>query len=439
MLLGTFLILKADDVADNAIFDQQLDHICRTIASTVAVEVPQWDAAPGVSPMLLTKGHAQPAGLVYQVWQRNGILLRQSPQSALATPLAPLSQVGFSTINIQGLKYRSYSLPSADGSSVVQVAEPIEDRDDLRLAMLLAYWVSLFLPLFITWRASRMLMRRSMRFLATLADGVSRQDPHDASPMRLEEAPSDFAPLLASVNGLVQRAASVISLEQRFTSVAAHELRSPLAGIRAQAQLAKGAESNQELQQSLQAVMTGVDHASRVFDQLLDLTRMEGMCQERESNFRPVDLQAVCQQVLNELRGQMQRKNIRYIDTCQVQGLYGVEFAIYLLVRNLLANAILYTPENGTVEVSSTLHADRLVFCVDDSGPGIPEADRQRVFERYCRLHKSGSEGIGLGLFIAQQAAELHNASIELLGSPWGGLCAQVSFPLQSSPMQPDV
>jgi two-component system OmpR family sensor kinase/two-component system sensor histidine kinase QseC len=226
----------------------------------------------------------------------------------------------------------------------------------------------------------------------------------------------------------VERASSVISLEQRFTSVAAHELMSPLAGIRAQAQLARRAASQEELQQALQAVMTGVDHAARVFEQLLDLTRMEGLSHERQSQFKPIDLQAMLQNVHDELRPILMRKSMRYLESCKARELQGVEFAIYLLLRNLVANAIRYTPEGGTVEVSSVQIGDQLLLCVDDSGPGIPEADRQRVFERFNRLQQSGDEGIGLGLFIAQQAAVLHGASIELLDSPLGGLRAQVCF-----------
>ena len=432
LMLGTLLILKADDLADDVIFDQQLEHLSKALGSTVAADAAVWGGAQGLSPEPPALAHDPlsevSGGLIYQVWRRDGTLLRQSPHLQLRTPLAPLASSGFSNLEIQGQNYRSYSLPLAKGETVVQVAEQVEDRDNLRMVMMSVYMASLLLPLFLTWRASRLLMKRALRLLDTLADGVARQDPQDASPMQLDQPPAEIVPLLASVNGLVRRAANVISREQQFTSVAAHELRSPLAGIRAQAQLAKGAESEQELQQSLQAVMTGVDHAARVFDQLLDMTRMEGLSLQAESRFKPVDLRLLCRHVHEEVRPLLARKQIHYAQTCEVQEVHGVEFALFLLLRNLLTNAVLYTPENGTVALSVREQEGRVLLCVDDSGPGIAEADRQRVFERYNRLHRSTSEGIGLGLSIAQQAAVLHNTQIELRTSELGGLRAQVSL-----------
>lgn len=428
MLLGTLLILVADDIADEAIFDQQLDYIARTLANTVASEVPLQAYAAGGETMRVSAARSVPDALLYQIWMPDGTLLHHSRQAPTAAPLVALTQRGFSTVQLQSQSYRVYSVPSADGLALVQVAEQINDLDHFRVAILLTYLVSLLLPLWIAWRATQHMLQRSLNMLKTLTARVEQQDPHDASPLRLDEPSPEFVPLLNSVNALVQRAAGVISLEQRFTSVAAHELRGPLAGIRAQAQLAGRAQSDQELQEALQAVMKGVDHASRVFDQLLDLTRMEGLFNEREACFLPVDLQAVCRQALDEMQPLLRRKRIQLVNTLQPHAVHGVKFALYLILRNLLANAILYTPEQGRVEVSSMLHEGQLLLRVDDSGSGIPEADRQRVFERYCRLHQSGNEGIGLGLYIVQQAVQLHHGRIELLTSPQGGLRAQVTF-----------
>ena len=342
-----------------------------------------------------------------------------------------LGQSGYSRLEIQGRHYRAYAAPSADGAVVVQVAEEIDIRDEFRLILFLTYLVTLLLPLFLTWRASHVLLRRSLNFFNSMAAGVAKRDPQDARPMHMEQAPSEVVPMLNSVNGLIKRAASVISLEQRFTSVAAHELRSPLASIRAQAQLARNADSEQELQEALKLVMQGVDHATRVFDQLLDLTRMEGLASERATQFVPVNMQVVIQQVFADLHSQIQRKHLHVEENIQPYEFDGVHFAVYLIVRNLLVNAVLYTPEFGRVALTTTLQPGILVLQVDDSGPGIAQEDRQRVFERYSRLHQSNVEGIGLGLFIVQQAVHLHCGEITLLDSPYGGLRVQVSFPIR--------
>lgn len=424
MMFGTMLILVADEITDEAIFDQQLDHIAKALASSVHNDGPAADGAPM---RVLTLRPASDA-LLYQIWLRDGTLLHHSQQSPTSVPLVAFSHHGFSTVEIQSQRYRVYSATSADGDSLVQVAEQIGEQDHFRMAMLLTYLVSLLLPLWLTWRITNQFVKRSMRLLNALAARVEEQDPHDAAPLRLDEDAPEILPLLNSVNGLVQRAAGVISLEQRFTSVAAHELRAPLAGIRVQAQLAERAESEQELHEALGLLLSGVDRAARVFDQLLDLTRMEGLMGEHDAHFDQVDLQAVCRRVIDELRPLLRRKRIEYVETIQAQWLEGAEFAVYLILRNLTANAILYSPEQGRVEVSSELRQKCLVLRVDDSGKGIAETDRRRVFERYCRLHQSGNEGIGLGLFIVQQAVQLHHASIELLDSPQGGLRVQVTF-----------
>jgi signal transduction histidine kinase len=368
--------------------------------------------------------------LLYQIWRADGTLLRHSESLSLTTPLVSLGQTGYATTDIQGKSYRTYATASPDGATILQVAEHIDNRNRLHLALLLTYLAALCLPLFLTWRASGVLLRRSLQFFNALAERVAKRDPQDAQPVQIDEPPREVVPMLNSVNGLVHRAASVISLEQRFTSVAAHELRAPLASIRAQAQLARDADTEQELQESLALVIRGVDHAARVFDQLLDLTRMEGLVFERATQFKPVDLQAVCHQVLAELQFQMQRKHLQLVDSTRAQLLDGVYFALYLIVRNLVANAMLYTPDHGTVAVGITVQDTQLLLQVDDSGKGIAPQDRQRVFERYSRLQQANNEGIGLGLFIVQQAVHLHQGQIVLLDSPYGGLRAQVSLPL---------
>jgi signal transduction histidine kinase len=429
VLLGGVLVDVADGIADNEIFDHQLNHIAGVLAATVVNNSSMPDAANMQVQYQLDSTRPQRDGLLYQVWHADGTLLRHSQGMSASTPLVRFGQMGYATVDMQGDSYRTYAAPGPDGQTVIQVAERIDDHD-FHLWLLLIYLASLALPLFLTWRASRILLLRSLNFFNTLAEGVAARDPHDASPVHMDEPPREIMPMLNSVNGLVQRAASVISLEQRFTSLAAHELRAPLASIRAQAQMARLAESEQEFQDAMELVMRGVDHSARVFDQLLDLTRMEGLVSERAKQFKPVDLQSVCRQVFSELQFQMQRKQIHLIDGSQAHEFDGVYFATYLIVRNLIANAVLYTPANGTVAVSITLQDGQLLLQVDDSGKGIAPEDRQRVFERYSRLHENSNEGIGLGLFIVQQAVHLHGGKVELLGSPYGGLRAQVCFPL---------
>lgn len=431
-LLAGFLVVEvADIVADDEIFDLQLECIAQTLASVLSDEGPIKGVADANAPLQFAPVKPHHVALLYQVWTPDGRLLRHGHDTSAVTPLVQLGKSGYARLEMQGKHYRAYAVSSADGAVIVQVAEETDIRDHFELLLFLTYLLTLLLPLFLTWRASQVLFRRSLNFFNSMAAGVAKRDPQDARPLHMEQTPSEIVPMLNSVNGLIQRAASVISLEQHFTSVAAHELRSPLASIRAQAQLARSADSEQELQEALALVMQGVDHAARVFDQLLDLTRMEGLVSERATQFMPVNMQVVCQQVVAELQSKIQRKHLKLVEDVQPYFFDGVYFAVYLIVRNLLVNAVLYTPEHGTVVLANELHQEQLVLLVDDSGPGIPQQDRQRVFERYSRLHQSKEEGIGLGLFIVQQAVHLHRGQITLLDSPYGGLRVQVSFPLR--------
>jgi signal transduction histidine kinase len=148
-----------------------------------------------------------------------------------------------------------------------------------------------------------------------------------------------------------------------------------------------------------------------------------------EANFLHVDLGAIFQRALDELGSRVQAKQIVLCSKFPRECVLGLDFAIYLLLRNLLANAILYTPPGGRVQVEAGREGDKFVLTIDDEGPGIAPALREHAFERFNRLGRNGNEGVGLGLSIVALAAVLHHAKILLLDSPLGGLRVKVLFP----------
>jgi two-component system OmpR family sensor kinase/two-component system sensor histidine kinase QseC len=434
LLLGAGLMLWFHNVDEGRIFDAHLKQLADTILMTVDDEVKAQQPGAAHSSLQLTNTDQPDTGLNYQVWLRDGTLLLRSQQAPIRQPLVQLSQQGFSTIDLRGETYRAFSLPTRDGRAVVQVAESIRNREQQSSLILSLYLVSLLLPLALTWRTFRFLMRRSFRALNELAAGVDQRDLHDTRPMVYEQAPQEMGPILNSLNKLVSRTADRIALEQRFTSVAAHEIRTPLAGIRAHAQLAGKARTREELRDALNAVLRGVDQASRVFDQLLDLTRIESMSADLESQFERISFPEVYERVMDELLKQATTRRISVSTNFAQEYLQGLDFGIYLLLRNLIANAILYCPEGGRVEVASSLQGRSVVLSVDDSGKGIAPADRERVFERFNRLNQASADGLGLGLSIVAHAVQIHHARIELLTSALGGLRAQVLFPAAHVP-----
>ena len=246
--------------------------------------------------------------------------------------------------------------------------------------------------------------------------------------MAVANPPRELLPILKSIDGLIERVGHALSIERGFTAVAAHEMRTPLAGLRAHAQLATKAATEQELKEALESVMLGADRASHLIDQLLDLARVDTVPKDIESLFEPVDLSDVYQGVMQELGPRGARKGIQFSARFATDEVLGHRFAVHVMLRNVISNAIAYTPDGGQVEVSSEREGDAVVLTVDDSGPGIRPQDRERALERFNRLGRTQTDGVGLGLAIVHSVSSLHRAALALTDSPLGGLRVQVHF-----------
>lgn len=367
-------------------------------------------------------------GLTFQVWQRDGMLLLHTNDPANQQPLLPPNQLGFENGIVKGVDGRKYAMHSLDGRFLIQVEEPIEDRSSEFLSLMTYFWLPVALPLLFSVFATWSMQRRSAKALDTLVKRLHNRDVFDPKPMKFPNSASDIEPVIDEVNSLFQRTNNAILTEQRFTAMAAHELRTPWAGIKAQAQIAQIATTDAELQEALRALIGGINRASHVFDQLFDLARMESLEHDLSSRFGDVQLTTIFQQVMNELESRVTAKQITMATQFAEAQIRGLDFAIYLLLRNLLANAVLYTPAGGRIEVSTQKTDKGLVLCVDDSGEGIPAHARQAAFERFNRLNRSGPDGVGLGLSIVMQIIKIHGALIELQESHLGGLRAQITF-----------
>jgi signal transduction histidine kinase len=419
----------AANLEDGQMLDARLEQVGKTIALLLNGQPTVTTSDTGARPFQFRAGDQFDGLYRYQVWSRDGAQLLRSPDASATLPMRGLSQSGLATLPIAGEDFRVHSLPTHDGAVIIQVAEPIKARS-IHVGTIVGYYLlSLLLPFGLGLMATRYLLRRSFSALDLLARQLRRHDPLDATPLEVRKPPRELQPILRSLNRLIARTGHVIAAEQRFTSIAAHELRTPLAGIRAQAQVACHAQSAAELQLALQSVMGGVDRAARVFDQLLDLTRIESLGVEVQANFLHVDLGAIFQRALDELGSRVEAQRIALSASFPRECVQGLEFAIYLLLRNLLANAILYSPPGGRVEVGARHEGDEFVLTIDDAGPGIAPALREHAFERFNRLGRNGNEGVGLGLSIVAQAAALHRAKVLLLDSPLGGLRVKVLFP----------
>ena len=183
--------------------------------------------------------------------------------------------------------------------------------------------------------------------------------------------------------------------------------------------------------------MTGIDHAGRLLDQLLDMARSDGWATLAEPDFVPVQLESLYHRIMSDLGPAASERELTLSARFEVKSIMAVEHGLLLLLHNLLRNAIYYTPRGGRVVVHSALQDGRVMLTVDDSGPGIPAQRRAEAFERFNRLGRADAQGVGLGLSIVKSVAQAHGATVQLQSSPLGGLRVEVDFGLRAVPEPP--
>lgn len=440
MIFGGVAMYWAASIEEDQMLDSRLEHLGATILSFVEEELEEElrEVSTGHHALPLHMKTRASATLLYrfQVWTRHGTLLMRSHEASAATPLMPLANLGYDTVTIEGDSHRTFALPTRNGELIVQVAENNEERA-AQTGKIAAYYMGfLLLPFGLVLGATVLTFRRSLRSLESLADQLRNRTSQDLRQLVVDKPPKELIPILKAVDTFFERMGNALSVERRFTSVAAHEMRTPLSGLRAHAQLAATADNPLELGHALDAVMVGVDRATYLLEQLLDLARAEGL-EQHEGLDAAVDVAATYESVMADLGPQVSTHRLTFLNAFQVRTLYCSEFGLHLLLSNLLGNAALYTPDGGRIEVLTSNSESGPVLTVDDSGPGIPAAYRQRAFERFDRLGKTHAGGVGLGLSIVRSIVQAHRASIELLESPLGGLRVQIVFPFRNEGVTP--
>jgi signal transduction histidine kinase len=425
---GGAALYWAASVETDQILDSRLEQFGATVLSFAEQGL---DPAAADAGGLLQPLKTRPSAALlyrYQIWSRDGSLLMRSHEAPEHVPLAATSQLGFSTVRVDGEEYRVFALPSKDRALIVQASENISERW-LDIGRLTAYYMGyLVLPFGVVFVAAWLLLRRAFRAVEATAHQLDHRNPLDLTPLRIDNPPKDLLPILNSIDMLFARVGQALSTERRFTSVAAHELRTPLAGLRAHAQLASAASDPVELRDALRSILTGVDRVSHLIDQLLDLARVEALPAHSAPLLVPVNIAVLHRAMMEDIGPKVLAKQMQIRARFEVEVVQGHHVALLMLLRNLLANAVLYSPVGSTVEVQCVALADAIALTIDDAGPGIRAEDRPLAFERFNRLGQSRVDGVGLGLSIVLSVVELHRARIELLESPLGGLRVLVLF-----------
>ena len=364
----------------------------------------------------------QQLDFVIQVWSIDGRTIYASrPQGALPSR----ALLGFADIAAAGTLWRTYSVAST--GRVIQVAQPANIRRRLAAeaawaGVLPLLGVALPLLLMTGW-----LVTRALQPLSRVAGELRRRDEASLAPLPAETLPDEVAPLVAALNSLLTRLAGALDTQRAFVADAAHELRSPLTALRLQLQLLQRAPDDATRQQAIDALAGGIERATRLVGQLLALARHEPGAPA--AAFEMVELRALIDVALADVQTLAAQRGSRLgVRDGPPLSVRGDPAALALLVRNLADNAVRYSPPGAAVEVAVLQEAGHAVLQVDDAGPGIPPADRERVFDRFYRRDPGADTGSGLGLAIVRSIADRHGASLALADSPLGGLRVTVRF-----------
>jgi two-component system OmpR family sensor kinase len=368
--------------------------------------------------------------LSVRAYDESGRVYFETAFPSLPPDLPPTFAEGFDSVaTVQGA-WRIYTHVTEEG--VVQAGQPVASRDalarDLALRMLLP--MLLFVPLLtalVAWS-----LRGGLAMLDETSRRVSDRDATRLDPLPLDNVPPELAPLVEQINALLRRLSASLDAERRFLADAAHELRSPVAALALQVQLAARAPSPEARGQAFDELKSGIERARRLVQQLLDYARLEpGMGSEP---FRRVDVAALARQVVGTYSPRAEDLGIDLgADSPAEAAVLGVEAELRSLLENLLDNALRYAPPRSAVTVHVRSKAGRVILAVIDAGPGIPAAERGRVFERFHRVAGDATRGTGLGLAIGKAIVERHHGRIELAEASPGaappGLLVRVELP----------
>ncbi|MBT2334601.1 sensor histidine kinase N-terminal domain-containing protein [Variovorax paradoxus] len=362
---------------------------------------------------------------VVQVWTADGVRIFESAEQAALPQLAVL---GFADVRARGTTYRVFSMQTS--GLVIQVAQDMAARRNMAgaLALRTIAPVALMAPLLmlVVW----WVVSRSLAPVARVRGQVASRQADDLSPVSEENLPDEVRPLVQELNLLFDRVRHAFDAQKHFVADAAHELRSPLAALKLQVQGLQRASDAAARELAVSRLVAGIDRATRLVEQMLALARHEASMAAGATP-EPVDLAEVARLAISDAVAAAQARRIdigiSHADPAVVVN--GQPEALRMLLRNLIDNAVKYTPEEGRVDVGIASHGAAVELSVDDSGPGLPEEERERVLDRFYRSGEPQAPGSGLGLAIVKSIAEMHGATVALAASPTlGGLRVLVRF-----------
>jgi two-component system OmpR family sensor kinase len=404
---------------DNAdqIFDYHMEQMALALRSSAPISNSEVNAAAGAD--------AENNELMVQVWTPDGVQVFRTGSSARLPQHAVL---GFSNVNENNTTYRVFSIQTP--TQTLQVAQDMAVRRNLasNMALRTVGPIAVMMPilmLVVWWVVSG-----SLQPVARVRAQVAARQADDLSPVSEAGLPDEVLPLVQELNLLFGRVKTAFDAQQHFVADAAHELRTPLAALKLQALSLERADSGEARSVAVGRLTAGIERATRLVEQLLVLARQEASAASGARD-ATVELADLARRTVGDMAQAAQAKGIDLgLQRVEPAVVTGQADALQILMRNLIDNAIKYTPAGGTIDVEVGAGPQGPSICVQDSGPGIPPDERERVFDRFYRIAGSEANGSGLGLAIIKAIAERHGAVLSLgQAERLGGLSVTIQFP----------
>jgi two-component system sensor histidine kinase QseC len=403
----------------NEMLDAHLAQASTLLVAQASHELEEIETEHGPLP------HKYSLRVAFQVWL-DGTQLRLRSANAPDERLTS-QEDGFSDVVIHGKQWRVFSSWDHTHTMLIHVAELTEVREQLARGiaanLLKPLWLALPLLAVLLWWA----VAGGLRPLTRLTSEVEQRAPDNLAPLDATATPAEVSPLIERLNQLFGRIGNVLEHERRFTADAAHELRTPIAAIKAQVQVARGATEDAERLHALDNAIAGCDRATHLIEQLLTLARLENTTTEALAT---CNLHALAARTMAEIAPTALDRSIHLeLAGSEAITVEGIPTLLTVLLRNLLDNAVRHTPEGSTVYVDISSAEGQPCLTVQDNGPGLPPEALERLSQRFYRPLGTAASGSGLGLSIVERIAGIHHASVLFSSSPQqAGLMARVTF-----------
>ena len=360
--------------------------------------------------------------LLFQIWQDNNLL---SASKSLAELVQKPRLNGFSVENLAGQRMRVFRLTIQ--TKQVLVAEPLSKRYALSETMILSAMTPLLWSVPLLAVLISLFVKQGLRPLTRLSTLLKTRQANDFTAINWQVSEYEIKPVISRLNDLFKRVESAYLRERFFASDAAHELRTPLSSLKINVHNLR-AQDDGCLE--LDAMAQGIDKLSNIVEQMLILGRTYP--EQWQAQFSPISVLEVSQQVVAQLYERLDEKQHMISIEGDDYVINGDQFTLATLFSNLLSNAIKYTPSGGNIVIRLNNQQGAYVWQIDDSGPGIDDAHKARIFNRFYRVggdkHPSGEQGAGLGMAIVEHIVTIYGASISLADSELGGLRVRVEF-----------